>query len=66
MTEPYLSSDGDTYWVSIVRKTLSGMISVDMQLGFLNEIVKSANDIPGTFAMILNHDNTVLASSLSG
>lgn len=65
MTEPYLSSDGDTYWVSIVRKTLSGMISVDMQLGFLNEIVKSANDIPGAFAMILNHDNTVLASSLS-
>lgn len=65
MTEPYLSSDGDTYWVSIVRKTMSGMISVDMQLGFLNEIVKSANDIPGAFAMILNHDKTVLASSLS-
>lgn len=65
MTEPYLSSDGDTYWVSIVRKTMSGMISVDMQLGFLNDIVKDANDIPGAFAMILNHDKTVLASSLS-
>ena len=64
MTEPYLSSDGDTYWVSIVRKTMSGMISVDMQLGFLNEIVKNANEIPGAVAMIINHDNTVLASSV--
>ncbi|MEF1291119.1 methyl-accepting chemotaxis protein [Vibrio sp. M260118] len=64
MTEPYLSSDGDTYWVSIVRKTYSGMISVDMQLGFLNQIVKNANEIPGAIAMIINHDNTVLASSM--
>ncbi|KJY82755.1 chemotaxis protein [Vibrio galatheae] len=63
MTEPYLSSDGDIYWVSIVRKTFSGMISVDMQLGFLNEIVKNANEIPGALAMIINHDKTVLASS---
>ncbi len=64
MTEPYLSSDGDVYWVSIVRKTFSGMISVDMQLGFLNDIVKNANEIPGTIAMIINHDKTVLASSV--
>lgn len=64
MTEPYLSSDGDVYWVSIVRKTFSGMISVDMQLGFLNEIVKNANEIPGTIAMIINQDKTVLASSI--
>ncbi|MDC5855428.1 methyl-accepting chemotaxis protein [Vibrio europaeus] len=63
MTEPYLDSDGDTYWVSIVRKTFSGMISADMQLGFLNEIVKSANEIPGAIAMIINHDKTILASS---
>ncbi|OAJ95157.1 methyl-accepting chemotaxis protein [Vibrio bivalvicida] len=63
MTEPYLDSDGDTYWVSIVRKTYSGMISADMQLGFLNEIVKNANEIPGAIAMIINHDKTILASS---
>ncbi|WP_414932509.1 methyl-accepting chemotaxis protein [Vibrio europaeus] len=63
MTEPYLDSDGDTYWVSIVRKTFSGMISADMQLGFLNEIVKNANEIPGAIAMIINHDKTILASS---
>ncbi|QJY39335.1 methyl-accepting chemotaxis protein [Vibrio europaeus] len=63
MTEPYLDSDGDTYWVSIVRKIFSGMISADMQLGFLNEIVKSANEIPGAIAMIINHDKTILASS---
>lgn len=64
MTEPYLSSDGDVYWVSIVRKTFSGMISVDMKLGFLNDIVKNANEIPGAIAMIVNHDRTVLASSV--
>ena len=64
MTEPYLSSDGDTYWVSIVRKTLNGMISVDMKLEFLNDIVKNTNKTLGTFAMIINHDETVLASSL--
>ncbi|MGY3569580.1 methyl-accepting chemotaxis protein [Vibrio paucivorans] len=66
MTEPYLSSDGDVYWVSIVRKTMSGMISVDMQLDFLNEVVKSANEIPGAVAIILNHDKTVLAYSDEG
>ncbi|WP_028021990.1 methyl-accepting chemotaxis protein [Enterovibrio calviensis] len=63
LSQPYLGSDGDVYWVSIVRKTLSGMISVDMQLGFLNELAKSANEIPGAMAIILNADSTVLASS---
>lgn len=64
MTEPYQGSGGGEYWVSIVRKTLSGMISVDMQLGFLNEIAKSANSIPGAVAVILNSDTTILASSM--
>ncbi len=63
MTEPYLSSDGDSYWISIVRKTPNGMISVDMQLSFLNEIVKQASVTPGSTAMIINHDKTILASS---
>lgn len=64
ISEPYLGSEGDVYWVSIVRKTMSGMISADMQLGFLNEIAKNANEIPGAVAIILNHDKTVLASSM--
>ncbi|NRF25398.1 methyl-accepting chemotaxis protein [Vibrio coralliilyticus] len=64
ITEPYQGSGGGEYWVSIVRKTLSGMISVDMQLGFLNEIAKSANNIPGAVAVILNSDTTILASSM--
>ncbi|MCL9781292.1 methyl-accepting chemotaxis protein [Vibrio sp. S4M6] len=63
ITEPYQGSEGDTYWVSIVRKTKSGMISVDMQLGFLNEIAKGANTIPGAIAVILSGDKTILASS---
>jgi len=65
ISEPYLGSEGDVYWVSIVRKTMSGMISADMQLGFLNDIAKNANEIPGAVAVILNHDTTVLASSIS-
>ena len=64
LTEPYMGSEGGVYWVSIVRKTLSGMISVDMQLGFLNEIAKSVNEIPGAIAVILNSDTTILASSI--
>ncbi|MBW3694922.1 methyl-accepting chemotaxis protein [Vibrio sp. T187] len=64
VTEPYEGSEGTEYWVSIVRKTMSGMISVDMQLGFLNEIAKSANNIPGAVAVILNSDTTILASSM--
>ncbi|MDN3611972.1 methyl-accepting chemotaxis protein [Vibrio ostreicida] len=65
ITEPYAGSEEGDYWVSIVRKTLSGMISVDMKLDFLNEIVKSTNDIPGTVAVILNNDTTILASSMT-
>ncbi|EEX94255.1 methyl-accepting chemotaxis protein [Vibrio orientalis CIP 102891 = ATCC 33934] len=65
ISEPYQGSEGDVYWVSIVRKTLSGMISADMQLGFLNDIAKNANEIPGAVAVILNHDTTVLASSIN-
>ncbi|CAM3757549.1 methyl-accepting chemotaxis protein [Vibrio aquimaris] len=64
LTEPYMGSEGDVYWISIVRKTLSGMISVDMQLSFLNEIAKNANEIPGAIAVILNSDTTILASSV--
>jgi len=64
ISEPYLGSEGDVYWVSIVRKTLSGMISADMQLGFLNDIAKNADEIPGAVAIIFNHDKTVLASSI--
>lgn len=65
VTEPYADSDDSSiYWVSIVRKTFSGMISADMQLGFLNEIVKSANEVAGKTAIILNHDGTILASSI--
>lgn len=65
VTEPYPDSDDSSiYWVSIVRKTFSGMISADMQLGFLNDIVKSANQVTGKTALILNHDGTILASSM--
>lgn len=59
-TEPYGTTD---YWISIVHRIKNGMISVDMKLDFLNNLVKDAAQTPGRIAMILNHDSTVLASS---
>ena len=61
ITEPY--DDTIEFWISIVHKIKNGMISVDMRLGFLNELVETSEDMPGTVAFILNHDTTVLASS---
>ncbi|WP_282111291.1 methyl-accepting chemotaxis protein [Shewanella algicola] len=34
-----------------------------MTLDFLNKMVNESNDIPGSIAVILNHDTTILASS---
>ncbi|WNJ97981.1 methyl-accepting chemotaxis protein [Vibrio ruber] len=64
MTEPYPDeANPDVYWVSIVQKIKDGMIGVDMKLEFLSQLVKKANDIEGSVALILNQDTTVLASS---
>ncbi|GAB3514459.1 methyl-accepting chemotaxis protein [Photobacterium alginatilyticum] len=61
VSEPYLY--GSTYWITIIEKIKNGAFSTDMELGFLNEIVKRANNLPGTTAVILNSDTTILASS---
>ncbi|WCE32032.1 methyl-accepting chemotaxis protein [Vibrio sp. SCSIO 43137] len=64
ITEPYQGSEaGNQYWVSIVRRTHSGMMSADLQLGFLGQIVKSVNTTSGAVALIVNSDSTILASS---
>lgn len=63
VTEPYGGSDGGDYWISIVEKTFGGMISVDMKLDFLSGMVEKATDIPGSTAIIMNADTTILASS---
>ena len=60
-SEPYF--DSIDYWVSIVHRIKNGMISVDMKLDFLNELVEDSSKIPGAVALILNHDTTVLAST---
>ncbi len=39
------------------------MISVDMKLDFLSGMVEKATDIPGSTAIIMNADTTILASS---
>lgn len=63
VTEPYGGSDGGDYWISIVEKTFGGMISVDMKLEFLSSMVEKATNIPGSTAIIMNTDTTILASS---
>jgi methyl-accepting chemotaxis protein len=60
-SEPYF--DTLDYWISIVHPIRNGMISVDMRLDFLNELVKNSSGISGAVSLILNHDTTVLASS---
>ncbi|WP_375748139.1 methyl-accepting chemotaxis protein [Vibrio sp. HN007] len=61
VSEPYLY--GSTYWITIIEKIKNGAFSTDLELGFLNKIVKRANNLPGTTAVILNSDTTILASS---
>jgi len=63
VTNPYMGSEGDVFWISIVEKTLSGMVSVDMKLGFLNELANAATSIPGSVAVIIAEDTSILASS---
>jgi methyl-accepting chemotaxis protein len=62
VTEPYLGP-GDMYWITIAEKIKGGAVMTDMTLGFLNDIVKQSNAIPGSVAVILNQDTTFLASS---
>lgn len=64
VTEPYMGA-GNVYWITIINKIKGGAITADMTLGFLNDIVKNANDIPGSVAMIINQDSTFLASTSS-
>lgn len=63
VTDPYLGTDGKEYWVSILEKVDGGVITVDMTLAFLNEMVKESNDIPGSTSIILNQDTTLLATT---
>ncbi len=64
VTDPYPdSSYPEVYWISIVQKTKQGMMSVDMKLDFLSQLVKDSTDIAGSVALILNQDTTILAST---
>ena len=62
VTDPYLDNEG-SYWITIIERIKGGAVSVDMKLEFLAEMVRKANEIPGSTAVILNHDTTFLASS---
>lgn len=62
VTEPYFGA-GNNYWITIGGRIKGGIITADMTLGFLNDIVNHSNSIPGSIAIILNHDSTLLASS---
>ncbi|PKG81586.1 methyl-accepting chemotaxis protein [Colwellia sp. 75C3] len=61
ISEPYF--DSIDYWISIVHQIQNGIITVDMKLAFLNQLVKDSAEIPGAVALIFNKDTTVLAST---
>ena len=63
VTAPYLGDTKERYWISIVDKVYRGMISMDMNLDFLNDVVKKAATIHGSVALIMMEDNTILAST---
>lgn len=65
VSEPYHDPGDPIYWLTIIEKIKGGTISVDMKLTLLAEMVKGATNIPGTAAVILNSDTTILASSSS-
>lgn len=62
VTEPYQGTDG-AYWITIVKRVKDGVISVDMELSFLNKLVEPSENIEGAVSIILNQDTTLLASS---
>lgn len=64
VTDPYMGTDG-TPWVTVIEKVKGGTISVDMELTFLNGLVEPSASMPGSVAIILNSDTTLLASSSS-
>ncbi len=64
VTDPYPDgANPDIYWLSIVQKTQDGMIGADMKLDWMSDLTKESVDIPGSVALILNQDTTVLAST---
>ncbi|CAG9294961.1 methyl-accepting chemotaxis protein [Celerinatantimonas diazotrophica] len=62
VTDPYKGTDGK-YWVSIIEKVDGGTISTDMELSFLDALVKPSANLPGSVAIIFNSDGLLLASS---
>ncbi|SHF65206.1 methyl-accepting chemotaxis protein [Vibrio gazogenes] len=63
ITPPYLGSSKQKYWVSILEKIKDGVITTDMELDFLSQIVKESNKIPGAVALILDEDSRILATT---
>lgn len=64
ITEPYVYPVTNTYWITLARRIANGAVAFNMQLEFLNGLVeKTASELPGTVAFILNSDSTVIASS---
>lgn len=45
VTEPYFGA-GDVYWITIANKVKGGIITADMTLGFLNDIVVTVHQPP--------------------
>lgn len=65
VTEPYLGSMGETYWITVVEKIKNGVVSTDLKLQFLNQLVNAVTEIPGAAGIVLDSNTTILATSTS-
>lgn len=63
ITDPYLGLAKEYYWVAVLEQIKNGVISTDLTLEFLNDLVIRASEKSGTAAVILDSNTTVLATS---
>ncbi len=64
ITKPYLGTDGQR-WVTIASKFNGGVISSDLTLSFLNQLLDASSISASSVALIFDDENQVLASSSS-
>lgn len=62
ITKPYQGTDGQR-WITIASKFNDGVISSDLTLNFLNNLLDASSLSANSIALIFDEDNQVLASS---
>ena len=64
ITDPYtIIDDPNVYWVSVTHKLRNLLFSADFKLGFFDDMVDTAKEIEGSYAVIISQDTLTLASA---